>query len=29
VLQIGRITYRFMLRRPPDTPAPRVIFSKK
>ncbi|MEW6093071.1 MAG: FHA domain-containing protein [Chloroflexota bacterium] len=29
VLQIGRISYRFMLRRPPEVPAPRVIEVKK
>ncbi len=29
VLQIGRISYRFMLRKPPEIPAPRVIRVKK
>jgi hypothetical protein len=29
MLQIGRIAYRFMLRKPPETPAPRFIPSKK
>jgi hypothetical protein len=29
VLQIGRVSYRFMLRKLPQVPAPRVIFLKK
>jgi hypothetical protein len=29
VLQIGRLSYRFMLRRPPEIPAPRVVEVKK
>ncbi|MBI4733039.1 MAG: FHA domain-containing protein [Chloroflexi bacterium] len=29
VLHIGRISYRFMLRRPPETPAPRILPVKK
>jgi FHA domain len=29
ILHIGRISYRFMLRRPPEVPAPRVLPVKK
>ncbi len=29
LLQIGRVTYRFMLRKPPDKPAPRVTPVKR